>query len=177
MALANNALNIYGQTETFFESLKAGQAPEKFTQQHLKDIGFASSNHRAFIPLLKSLGFLSDEGVPTQRYHEYRNDAISRKIMGRALKEAYSDIFIIKANPTENDEELILGKFKSTFNTSDSNAKKMMRTFYSLLALADLEEETNKDEQKEIDKDTKVEDIAKVMDKSDEMMDNEKSKK
>ncbi len=139
MALANVALNIYGQVENFFDTIKLGQAPDKFTQQHLKDMGYSSTNFRAFIPLLKSLGFLSSEGVPTPRYHEYRNDALSRKIMGTALKEAYSDIFILRTSPQVEDEPLIQGKFKSTFNASDANSKKMMKTFYSLLAIADLE--------------------------------------
>ncbi|GIO28277.1 DUF5343 domain-containing protein [Ornithinibacillus bavariensis] len=59
MALAN----VYTQVH--------GQAPSKFTQQHLKDIGFASTNYRAFIPIFKALGFLSSEGAPTSRYHEW----------------------------------------------------------------------------------------------------------
>jgi len=138
MALAGIALNIYGKAEDFFRTIQNGQAPEKFTQQHLKDLGFTSTNYRAFIPLLKALGFLTDDGVPTQRYHDYRNNALSRKVMGKAIKEAYSDIFVIKEFPKPEDEELIQGKFKSTFNTSDANSKKMTKTFYALLDIADI---------------------------------------
>lgn len=138
MALPSNYLQVYGQLESFFKSIKEGQAPDNFTQQHLKDIGFSSTNHRALIPLLKTLGFLSSEGVPTKIYHEYRNDAASRQVMGEAIKEAYSDIFVIKSKPTESDKDLIQGKFKSVHNTNDRNAELMTKTFFALLKLADL---------------------------------------
>jgi len=60
MALADNYVQIYGQLKDVFQSISEGQAPDKFSRQHLKDIGFGSSNFRAVIPLLKTLGFLSD---------------------------------------------------------------------------------------------------------------------
>ena len=139
MTLANVYVQNYGQLKDFFKTIQQGQAPGQFTQQLLKDLGFASSNHRAFIPLLKAIGFLSPDGIPTSRYHEYRNGAISRKIMGEALQDAYSDLFVIKANPTEKDRKLIEGKFKSTHNVSDRLAELMTKTFFSLLALADIQ--------------------------------------
>ena len=140
MALPNVYTYVYGQIPKLFEKIKQGQAPDKFTTQYLKDIGFSSSNHRAFIPLLKALGFLSSDGIPTKRYHDYRNDALSRKILGQALKEAYSEIFYISAKPTDKDKKLIQGKFKSVHNTSDRNAELMTKTFFALLDLADIEE-------------------------------------
>jgi hypothetical protein len=69
----------------FLRKIQDGQAPDNFTQQHLKDIGFTSTNHRSFIQILKALGFLSLEGVPTQRYHDYRNRSICKKVLGDAL--------------------------------------------------------------------------------------------
>jgi hypothetical protein len=138
MALANAYVQIYGQLPEVFQRISAGQAPEKFTTQHLKDLGFSSTNFRAVIPLLKALGFLSSDGIPTPRYHEYRNSAQSKKVMGEALRAAYGDLFTIKAHPTNADRELIEGKFKSVHNATPSTAKLMASTFYSLLGLADL---------------------------------------
>lgn len=138
MALTDAYVQVYGQIPQFFDELSKGQAPDRFTVQHLKDLGFASSNHRALIPLLKEIGFLSADGAPTQRYHDYRNASLSRAIMGQALKEAYSDIFVIRSTPTESDKALIEGKFKSVHNKSEHVAKLMANTFFALLALADL---------------------------------------
>jgi len=138
MPLANTYTVIYGQLPEVFQKLAAGQAPTQFTTQHLKDLGYASSNYRAVIPLLKAIGFLSPDGVPTQRYHDYRNSARSRLVMAEALREAYSDLFVIKANPTDTDKPLIEGKFKSAHNASDHVSKLMANTFFSLLSLADM---------------------------------------
>lgn len=139
MALSNVYVQVYGQLSDFFQKISEGQAPSQFTHQHLKDLGFTSTTHRAFVPLLKALGFLSGEGTPSARYHEYRNTAQSRRVMAEALREAYGDLFIIKAKPTEADRALIEGKFKSAHNVSDRLAKLMATTFYSLLSLADLD--------------------------------------
>lgn len=137
MALTNTYVQIYGQLSEVFQRISEGQAPESFTTQHLKDLGFASSNFRAVIPLLKALGFLTANGAPTQRYLEYRNSAQSKKVMAEALREAYGDLFTIKANPTSANRDLIEGKFKSVHNATPSTAKLMASTFYSLLPLAD----------------------------------------
>lgn len=139
MALIKNFTNTYGKIDDFFKSIIKGQAPEKFTQQYLKDLGYSSTNDRPFIPLLKALGFLSDDGTPTQRYHDYRNNALSRKIMGEAVKEAYSDIFTLRETPTENDEDIIKGKFKSTFNFTDKVANSAMKTFYALYNISEMD--------------------------------------
>lgn len=122
----------------FFGKIRDGQAPERFTQQLLKDWGFASTNDRAFIPLLKSLGFLSADGKPTQRYNDYRDHSRSKQVMAAALRDAYADIFLIKEHPTTSDRQAVEGKFKSYHNVSDNVAGLMTKTFFALLSLADL---------------------------------------
>jgi hypothetical protein len=139
MALTDSYVQVYGQFPQFFDALSRGQAPDSFTVQHLKDLGFTSSNHRALIPLLKELGFLSADGTPTNRYHNYRNRARSGEVMAEALREAYGDLFVISAHPTEDDRALIEGKFKSAHNVTDRVAKLMANTFFGLLELADME--------------------------------------
>jgi hypothetical protein len=149
MALANAYVQVYGQLSDVFDRIAEGQAPDKFTTQHLKDLGFASSNFRAVIPLLKQLGFLSPDGTPTTRYHDYRNTARSRRVMADAIREAYGDLFTIKASPTDADRPLIEGKFKSAHNASPNVAKLMANTFYALLGLADLSATEVKEAKKE----------------------------
>lgn len=138
MALADAYVQIYGQLPEVFKRICDGQAPEKFTRQHLKDLGFGSSNYHAVIPLLKALGFLAADGSPTARYHEYRDHPQSRYVLGQALKEAYSDLFTIKVNPTESDRALIEGKFKSAHNSSENVSKLKASTFFALLSIADI---------------------------------------
>jgi hypothetical protein len=139
MALTNSYVQVYGQLPDVFQRLCDGAAPERFSQQHIKDWGYASSNYRALIPLLKALGFLNPDGSPSSRYHEYRNGANSKRVLGDAVREAYSDLFTIRARPTTNDRALIEGKFKSVHNASPTTAKLMANTFFSLLEMADME--------------------------------------
>lgn len=139
MSLPNIYTQTYGQLGEFFAKIQEGQAPSKFTQQHLKDIGYASTNHRALIPLLKAIGFLSADGSPTPRYHAYRDKSQARSVLGNALKEAYADLFVIKAHPTEKDKALIEGKFKSVHNATERPAELMAKTFFALLKLAEID--------------------------------------
>jgi hypothetical protein len=141
MPLTDAYIQVPNQLPKFFKTIAEGQAPDQFTLQHLKDLGFTSVNHRSLIPLLKALGFLSKDGAPTQRYHEYRDPSQSRRVMAQALREAYADLFTIKAKPAESDRQLIRGKFKSTHNVKDRLANLMTSTFYAILGLADLEAE------------------------------------
>ncbi|MES2837688.1 MAG: DUF5343 domain-containing protein [Bacteroidota bacterium] len=139
MALPTTYTQEFKLLPEFFGKLRDAQAPDKFTLQNIKDFGYKSNNHRAFLPILKALSFLTADGSPTPRYHNYRNHSMSKAVMGEAIKEAYSDIFLIKAKPTTADKALIEGKFKSFHNVSDTVAGLMTKTFYALLDLADLE--------------------------------------
>lgn len=142
MALSSSWVQAANRLPEVFAKIRDGQAPSQVTQQLLKDWGFASSSDRAFIPLLKSLNFLTPTGQPTQRYHDYRDHSRSKAVMADALREAYHDIFLIKANPTKADQAAITGKFKSYHNASDDVAQRMSKTFFALLDLADLSAST-----------------------------------
>jgi hypothetical protein len=138
MALTDAYTVAVGRIADLFSKIQDGQAPDVFTSQLLKDWGFTSSNDRAALPLLKELGFLSGEGRPTIRYHEYRNHSMSKLVMAQAIREAYADLFLIKAQPSKADKDAIEGKFKSYHNVSDNVAGLMAKTFFALLDLADL---------------------------------------
>lgn len=144
MALTSAYTIAVGRIPDLFSKIRDGQAPDQLTQQLLKDWGFASSNDRAFLPLLKALGFLSPDGKPTTLYHDYRDHSKSKTVMAQALRIAYGDIFLIKEHPTEADKDAIQGKFKSYHNVSDHVASLMTKTFYALLKLSDLKAETIK---------------------------------
>ncbi|MEL7231186.1 MAG: DUF5343 domain-containing protein [Pseudomonadota bacterium] len=143
-----------GRIPDLFSKIRDAQAPDQVTNTLLKDWGLTSSNDRALIPLLKALGFLSPDGKPTSRYHDYRNHSRSSAVMAEAIKEAYEDIFFIKEKPSEADRDAIVGKFKSFHNTSDNVAKLMANNFFQLLQLADLDASPSTENEVVIDKDT-----------------------
>lgn len=158
MSLTSKYSVAIGRIPDLFEKIRDGQAPDQLSQQLLKDWGFSSSNDRAFIPVLKELGFLSPDGKPTTRYHDYRDHSRSKSVMAEALREAYGDIFLIKEHPTDSDKTAIQGKFKSFHNVSDNVASLMMKNFYELLKLSDLKATPKKKKKEEIKTEDKTKD-------------------
>lgn len=156
MPLTNSYVLAVNRLPQLFAKIRDGQAPDQVTHQLMKDWGFSSSNDRAFLPLLKALGFLTPTGQPTERYHRYRDHSQSKSVLGEALREAYNDLFLITDSPKDSDKEAIEGKFKSFHNASDNVAKNMASTFFALLKLADINQKTRKPE------DAKTEETAEI---------------
>ncbi|MFN7941592.1 MAG: DUF5343 domain-containing protein [Thermoanaerobaculia bacterium] len=149
MGLTSKYSVAAGRLPDLFTKIRDGQAPDQFTRQLLKDWGFTSSHDRAAIPLLKELAFLSPDGKPTSRYHDYRDHSRSRAVMADALREAYGDLFLIKEHPTDADKDAIHGKFRSFYNVSDNVAGWMTKTFFTLLGLSDLKAKKSKPKEAE----------------------------
>lgn len=138
MALPKSYTNNYGKLSQLFEKIREGTAPDIFSRQHLKDLGFKSSHDRAMVPILKELGFLSSDGKPTSRYMSFLDKSRATQVLTNAVKEVYRDLFVLKSQPTKSDMDAIAGKFKSEFNSSDAVAKYRAANFFALLDLCDL---------------------------------------
>ena len=93
MALTSAYLTRTGNLEKILSAIRGAQAPEKFTTQFLESLGFASTNDRLIIGVLKGLGFLDDSGVPKQRYFEYLDESQAKMVLAQGIREAYADLF------------------------------------------------------------------------------------
>ncbi len=68
--------------------------PERFTQDFLATmLGFSGGNHQAFLPMLKRMNFLEQDGTPTKLYDQYRNDDTKAMALAAGVRSAYSAIF------------------------------------------------------------------------------------
>lgn len=137
MSLLNQYVLNTGQLGSFFNRIREAQAPAKFNRQFLNDLGFTSSNYRAYLPLFKGLGFLSEDGTPKSEYMALLDSTQWRSAIARALRQSYSDIFVLKAKPSKADKAAIVGKYKTTYNVNDLSAERAANTFLALLELAD----------------------------------------
>jgi len=82
MALPTSYMTAsFSKIPQYFDTLLTARAPEKFTVKFLADLSFTSSNDRQFINVLKSLGFLDDSGVPTDRYFRFLDQSCSKKVV------------------------------------------------------------------------------------------------
>jgi len=136
--LINRYMTSVKNLGSILQKIIEGAAPPKFTISHLKGLGFTSSNDVGVLALLKDLKFLTDDGSPTPRYHAYRDRTQSGKVLAEAIREAYSDLFLINENLSEKDRSLVEGKFKQIHNVTDRVASEQAKTFFALLKLADM---------------------------------------
>jgi hypothetical protein len=120
-----------------FAAVREAGVPDRFTHEFLKQLGFTSSADRSVIKVMKSMRFLDDASVPTDRYRRYRDPEIGGAVMADALRDAYSDLFKIKENAETMNSSALKGAFKRISGKGDSAAEKMAATFKSLSDLAD----------------------------------------
>ena len=141
MSLPTAYLTSIKNLAAIFDSIKTAQAPEKFTVRFLESLEFKSTSDRLVIGVLKSLGFLADDGRPTQRYFEFLDQTQSEAVLANAIREAYADLFAVNIHAEQLTREEVKNKFKtlSQGQYSESVLDKMASTFTALVGLADFQ--------------------------------------
>ena len=139
MPLAQAYLITTKNLDAFLNSIQAGQAPERFTNAFLQQLGFASSNDRLFIRLLKELDFVDDSGVPQKRYFEFLDQTQAKRVMAEAVKEAYQDLFVLTKQAWKWTAAEVYNKMKTlTEGKKAENVVNLMaNTFKALCDWAD----------------------------------------
>jgi hypothetical protein len=139
MALPTSYLTSTKNLGGILNSIVSAQAPDKFTTRFLESLDYKSNSDRLIIGVLKSLGFLADDGRPTQRYFDYLDQTQSDSVMAEAIREAYADLFQINKNAHQMSKSDVMNKFKtlSQGQYSESVLDKMAMTFTTLCTHAD----------------------------------------
>lgn len=139
MVLPNNYLITTKNLDSFLNSIISAQAPERFTQKFLVNLDFKSTNDRLFIGILKTLNFIDDSGVPTQRYYNFLDQSESKKILSESIREAYYDLFELRKDAQNLGFEEIKNKMKTLTQgqKSDKVLTLMANTFRALCDYAD----------------------------------------
>lgn len=145
MALMSAYLQTTKNLQNIINSLISAKAPERFTNKFLEDLGFKSTNDRLYIGVFKGLGLLDDNGVPTQRYHQFLDQSETGKVLAKGIQEAYEDLFALRkdAQTLSNDE--VKGKLKTLTQgqKSDNILLLMANTFKALCDVADWTSDNN----------------------------------
>lgn len=121
------------------DKIQSAAVPQRFTFEFLKKLGFGSSNDRAFVSLLKKLGFLDPSAAPTARYSAYRHKAESRRILAEAIRDLYSDIFSLDENAHKSKREHVGGIISRITGQDERQVRLMTSTFMDLCKLADFD--------------------------------------
>ncbi len=140
----------------FLEEIQTLGVPPKVTMQYLESIGFKSTNDRPIIGVLKALGFVDVNGVPTDRWRNYRDKGKAKGVLAAAITEAYSNLFEIYPDAYRRDNEALRNYFSThSSNLNEATLQLVVRTFKALCGSADfaspaaaeevLEQTTSKD--------------------------------
>jgi len=87
-------VGVTGRIEPLIAHIRKVNVPPKVTTQWLEAAGFKSKNDRALLGLLKGLGYIDSNGVPTDKWAELRGSDDARKAsIGRQMRVAYPQVF------------------------------------------------------------------------------------
>jgi ribosome-binding ATPase YchF (GTP1/OBG family) len=146
-------VNNYGKIPKIFAAIKEAAVPPKFNVDFLTTVlEFRSSSDRAFIPLLKRLGFVDQANVPTQAYKDLKDDEKAKAVMASHIKEAYSQLYTANEYAHKMSKEQLTNKIRALVGSGngDSIAPTVASTFTELCKLADFEQKhTQKKEEKQ----------------------------
>ncbi|PZR74480.1 MAG: hypothetical protein DLM73_07925 [Chthoniobacterales bacterium] len=111
--------------------------PESFGHEFLKDLGFTSSNDRAFIKVLKYLGMLDASGKPQASYREFVDQTRSKAVLASRLRHAYDDLYNANPDAHKKTSDQLKGWFKTKTGAGDAVAIKMASTLKAFASWAD----------------------------------------
>jgi len=139
MTIPESYLQKYTELPNYLAAIQQAQAPERFSQRFLEQLGFTSKNDRLVIGVLKGIGFLDQDGKPTDLYFQFLDKSSGSKVLALAIRDAYDGLFSINKNAQTLSDGEVEGKFKTILKGSKSDAvvKRMARTFTALCAEAD----------------------------------------
>lgn len=139
MPLPNSYTLKPGSIPAYFQAMLDAEAPDRFSTRFLERLDFKSTNDRLFINILKELGFIDADGVPTDRYYEFLDRSQSEKIVAEGIKEAYADLFAINKNAHNLPVEDVRNKLRTLYKGSkkDNIINRIASTFTALCEYAD----------------------------------------
>ena len=110
-----------GSIPAYFDAILQAQAPERFSVKFLEGLEFKSTNDRTLVGILKDLGFLDADAVPTKRYFEFLDRSQSRKVLAAAIRETYADLFAVNKDAHKLSAEDVKNKLRTLYAGAKKN--------------------------------------------------------
>lgn len=139
MALPDSYTKKPNAIAAYFEAMLDAEPPERFTYRFLENLEFKSTNDRLFIKILKDLGFLDADGVPTDRYFEFLDRSRSERVVAEGIRDAYADLFAVNTRAHELSGTDVKNKLRTLYKgaKSDNVIDRVASTFVALSEYAD----------------------------------------
>jgi hypothetical protein len=141
MAVIESYLITTKNLESIIDAVVNAQAPDKFTNAFLQQLGFKSTNDRLYIRFFKDLGLLDSGGSPTKKYYELIDKTRTKTVLGQCIKEAYEDLFQLNRNAHNMSKADVKNKLKTIFQGSkkDNVFDLMAKTFVDVCKISNFE--------------------------------------
>ena len=122
----------------YFRVLLENPIPEVFDTAYLAKSGFRYAIDRAFIDILKGLGFLNDAGNPTRRYRDFCDHRQAATALRQGLIEAYAGLLAAMPDAAARPEREIMKAVSQYFEgeINDMAASGIAATFLALTRFA-----------------------------------------
>lgn len=115
--------------------------PSKFTRKMLKGLGYTSSNDDRFVPTLKFIGLLEQDGTPSELWTHARGDLGGALATG--IRSGYASLFQQYPNAHQKDDEALRTFFTVHSGTGKVAVARMLATFKALCSSANFDKETH----------------------------------
>jgi hypothetical protein len=137
MAVPLPYLVSYKNLPTLFEKISSAKIPDKFTHAFLATtLGIKGTNDRAFIPLLRNLGFLDQSGTPLPAYRLLKGDN-SRAALADGIRKAYAPLFDSNQDAHTLPPEKLKSLVAQIAGTDSDLTSRIANTFLALTKNAD----------------------------------------
>jgi hypothetical protein len=144
MASALLYTTVTGKLPTIFEKIASMGIPKTPVDSNwLAMIGLTKSNDKSLINVLRGLGFIGEDGIPTERWINFRDFTKRSAVMEEALKDAYSDLFEAYPEAHKQTDEDLINFFKnrqspdgSKTGVAERTATATLQTFKALGKIA-----------------------------------------
>ncbi len=146
MTSASIYTTVTGKLPTVFEKIATMGIPKTpVDSKWLASIGLTNHNDKTLLNVLKGLGFIGDDGLPTARWANFRDASKRTSVMEEAIKEAYSDLYEAYPEAHKQSDDDLINFFKnrrspdgSAGGVAERTALATLQTFKSLSKIAGL---------------------------------------
>lgn len=151
-----------GSITKILEKIQNVGQPSKVDKKWFASIGFSKQSEQRMIFILKFIGFITDDGIPTELWKQFRSRINGKKVLGKALKEAYKELFDIYPNAYEIDKTQLTDFFSTRTTAGKLALTHTVNTFKNLADFANFEIERIDAPVKEKKEDIKKDNVNKT---------------
>lgn len=127
---------VTAKLKALLQKARSTGVPQKLTSQHLKTLGFTSSNDASLIGVLKFIGLVDSTGVPTPLWSEYRGNN-HKAVLAKAIKAGYAELFALYPDANLISGADLTNVFSMSSSAGEQVIKQTVQTFKSLVEEAD----------------------------------------